>query len=258
MNDRFSISNIFIHKYVPDASDWTSPTPRQVHYLAYQKEGRVMHYLSDGRMMDAAPDTVIFLNAKDDYAAHMIEFGCSYAAQLSIDNPPESFIIDCQDNRMKNLFNIIYNCRNLKLDSNYYRAIGAVYEVFGMISRRRESEYMESSTVGKLYAVKLYIDEHFSDPTLTLDDLAKLSGLTPHHMSVLFKKKFGVPCWQYMIDTRIEAAVRLTQSPGYTVRMIAEQCGFSDVYYFSRLFKRRTGISPGAACRGLPEIQPDN
>ena len=63
-------------------------------------------------------------------------------------------------------------------------------------------------------------------------------------MSILFKKKFGVPCWQYMIDTRIEAAVRLTQSPGYTVKMIAEQCGFRDVYYFSRLFKKQMGVSP--------------
>lgn len=247
MNDRVIINDIFIHKHITEARDWTCQMPRKEHYLAYQKEGRVIHYLSDGQVLDAAPDTVIFLNKKDDYTAHAVEFGHSFVARLMMDNAPDSFVIDCSgDSKMKNLFNVMYNCRNLRLDSNHYRALGIVYEIFGQISRREESDYMQSSTAGKLFAVKLYIEEHYSDPTLTLEKLAVISGLTPHYMSILFKKKFGVSCWQYVIETRIESAAKLLLSPGYTVKMAAEQCGFCDVYYFSRIFKKFMNTSPTA------------
>lgn len=237
MNDHIVISDIYIHKHITDARDWKATAPRQMHYLAFQKSGTVTHTLPDGRIFDATPDSLLFVNSKDPYDAHAVEFGYSYVARLWSENAPESFLIDCHnDSQMKNLFNIIYNCRNLKLDSNYYRALGAVYEVFGMISRRRESEYMESSTVGKLYAVRLNIQEQYSDPSLSLEKLAVIAGMSPHQMGILFKKKFGVPCWQYVIDTRIEAAAKLLLMPGYSVGMVAEQCGFRDAYYFSRLF----------------------
>ena len=245
MNDHIVISDIYIHKHITDARDWKATAPRQMHYLAFQKSGTVTHTLPDGRIFDATPDSLLFINSKDPYDAHAVEFGYSYVARLWSENAPESFLIDCHnDSQMKNLFNIIYNCRNLKLDSNYYRALGAVYEVFGMISRRRESEYTESSTVGKLYAVRLNIQEQYSDPSLSLEKLAVIAGMSPHQMGILFKKKFGVPCWQYVIDTRIEAAAKLLLMPGYSVGMVAEQCGFRDVYYFSRMFKKHMGVSP--------------
>ena len=247
MNDHLTIKDIFIHKYLTESRDWTSQLPRKKHYLAYQKEGTVIHRMNDGRVFNAAPDTVLFLNVKDGYDAHAVEFGYSLVAQLDIQNAPESFIIDCSsDKTMQNLFTTLYCCRNLNLNSNYYRALANVYEIFGLISRRNESEYMQSSTEGKLYAVKLYIEEHYSDPTLTLEKLSAISGLSAHHMSLLFKKKFGVSCWQYVIDTRIEAAVKLIFSPGYTIKMVAEQCGFCDAYYFSRMFKKYMNISPQA------------
>lgn len=245
MNDHIVISDIYIHKHITDARDWKATAPRQMHYLAFQKSGTVTHTLPDGRIFDATPDSLLFVNSKDPYDAHAVEFGYSYVARLWSENAPESFLIDCHnDSQMKNLFNIIYNCRNLKLDSNYYRALGAVYEVFGMISRRRESEYMESSTVGKLYAVRLNIQEQYSDPSLSLEKLAVIAGMSPHQMGILFRKKFGVSCWQYVIDTRIEAAVKLLLMPGYSIGMVAEQCGFRDAYYFSRLFRKHMGVSP--------------
>ena len=60
MNDHLTIKDIFIHKYLTESRDWTSPMPRKKHYLAYQKEGTVIHRMNDGRVFNAAPDTVHF------------------------------------------------------------------------------------------------------------------------------------------------------------------------------------------------------
>ena len=245
MNGNINIKNIYIHKFFSEARDWRGPMPRREHFLAYQKEGCVVHKLDDGRELTAAPDTVLFLNAKDRYLAHAVEFGYSFVARLELENAPDSFLIECSgDNTMSGLFNSMYNCRNLRLTSNYYKALGTIYEIFGQISRYEEREYMQSSTEGRLYAVRLNIQEQYSDPSLNLERLAVIAGMSPHQMGILFKKKFGVSCWQYVIDTRIEAAAKLLLMPGYSVGMVAEQCGFRDTYYFSRLFKKQTGVPP--------------
>ena len=245
MNANINIKNIYIHKYVTEARDWKCPMPRKEHFLAYQKAGCVVHTMNDGREFAAVPDTVIFLNNKDGYNAHAVEFGYSIVAGLELENAPDSFLIDCSgDNTISGLFNAMYGCRNLRLTSNYYKVLGTIYEIFGLISRYEESEYMQSSTEGKLYAVRLGIQEQYSDHSLSLEKLAVIAGMSPHQMGILFKKKFGVPCWQYVIDTRIEAAAKLLLMPGYSVGMVAEQCGFQDVYYFSRMFKKHMGVSP--------------
>ena len=63
-----------------------------------------------------------------------------------------------------------------------------------------------------------------------MNALASISGVSAHQLSGLFRKKFGVSVWQYVIDTRIDAASKLLRSPGFSVGMVAEQCGFRDVF----------------------------
>ena len=236
-----------IHRYEVKFRNWSSASPRRHHYLAYEKEGCVIHTLRDGRKLSAAPDTVLFLNVNDYYDAHATEFGYSVVAELELENAPESFLADfSKDSAMSNLFTTMLNCRNANLASNRYRALGVIYEIFGLIKRREETEYMTSSTEGKLYATRLYIHEHYPDPTLNMEKLSIISGLSIRHLNVLFNKKYGSSCWQYVIDTRIEAASRLLHASGYSIGMVAEQCGFRDMYYFSRLFKKHMGVSPKA------------
>lgn len=241
-----SVRSIFdIHKYQVEYRDWHSIFPRQHHFLAYEKEGCVIHTLKGCRELVASPDTVLFLNKDDYFEAHAEEFGYSIVAELELDNAPESFLVDFSgDNSMSNLFTAMLNCRNDNLASNRYRALGTIYEIFGLISRREEAEYMTSSTEGKLYAMRLYIQEHYSDPTLNMEKLSGISGLSIRHLNVLFNKKYDSSCWQYVIDTRINAASKLLCAPGYSIGMVAEQCDFRDVYYFRRLFKKHMNVSP--------------
>lgn len=240
------INDVFnIYKYYAELSDWHSDSPRKHHYLALQKEGCVVHTLPDGRELVASPGTVLFLNGKDSYDAHVMEWGYSIVACLELESAPESFLMDFSgDSAMINLFTIMLSCRNNVLASNRYIALGTLYEVFGRIKKREEAAYMTQAQEGRLHKVRMFIQEHYGDPELNMDKIAETAGLSARYLNMLFNQKFGVSCWQYAINTRIDAATRLLRMQGYSVGKIAEECGFRDAYYFSRLFKKYMKFSP--------------
>jgi len=77
-----------------------------------------------------------------------------------------------------------------------------------------------------------------------VDTLAKRLHCTSHHFARLFKIFKGCTPQVFIVNTRIEAAKGLMHSSNYTIGRIAEIVGYRDIYYFSRQFKQKTGMSP--------------
>ena len=91
------------------------------------------------------------------------------------------------------------------------------------------------------------IVENFSDPTFSLDDVYKTFALSKDYIRRQFIKEKGISPLQFLNNTRIAFAQKLLLSKNvnnYKIYEIAEMCGFSDQLYFSRVFKKITGISP--------------
>jgi transcriptional regulator GlxA family with amidase domain len=59
-----------------------------------------------------------------------------------------------------------------------------------------------------------------------------------------FKEHFGISPQQYVIDIRIQRAKQLLVEGSLSLSLIAESCGVTNQYHFSRLFKERTGLAP--------------
>jgi len=88
-----------------------------------------------------------------------------------------------------------------------------------------------------------HIEEHLSEP-LTLPRLAKVAHLHPTYFSNLFSRRLGFSPIQYCLHRRIERAKELLWGRDARLDEIAQQVGFRDVYYFSKMFKRHTGMPP--------------
>lgn len=98
-----------------------------------------------------------------------------------------------------------------------------------------------------------YIGEHYAED-ITLDLLAEYVELSRTYVSGLFKKEIGVNLTNYIINYRIERAKELLRDTNLKSYEVAEQVGFVDESYFSRSFKKITGLSPNAYKKGVRKI----
>ncbi|MCC8082529.1 MAG: PocR ligand-binding domain-containing protein [Lachnospiraceae bacterium] len=89
-----------------------------------------------------------------------------------------------------------------------------------------------------------YIAANFSS-SLTLEEVAKHVHLNPSYFSRLFKQSLGASFKEYLTQIRIEEAKRLLDHTEYSILDIAIAVGFDNQSYFTSVFKKKTGLTPG-------------
>ena len=95
------------------------------------------------------------------------------------------------------------------------------------------------------------IIDGFSDPNFSVDEIYREIPLSKDYLRRQFIKERGISPLQFLNQTRINYAQKLLLSKNinnYKIYEIAEMCGFLDQLYFSRVFKKTTGLSPKAYC----------
>lgn len=88
-----------------------------------------------------------------------------------------------------------------------------------------------------------YMQDHYQEP-ITAERLAGIYNCSTSYLARLFKNQLGVGPIEYLIHMRIHKAKQLLIKTDARLGEIANRVGYSDVYYFSRLFKKHTGYSP--------------
>lgn len=88
-----------------------------------------------------------------------------------------------------------------------------------------------------------YMEEHFRNPELRLEDVARHVDRSPAYFSSLLSKKHGTTFRQLLTTIRMKEAQRLLLETKWTVQEIAEKTGFVNVNYFSKVFKEKTGTT---------------
>jgi len=93
-----------------------------------------------------------------------------------------------------------------------------------------------------------YIQTNYSDSILVADLAADL-GLSRNYFCRIFKQQTGLSPQEYLVSYRLERAAALLTEQGLSQKEAAFQVGYPDVYGFSRMFKRKFGVAPGAYVR---------
>ncbi len=89
-----------------------------------------------------------------------------------------------------------------------------------------------------------YIDENYTLPNLSVASISEALSFNPSYLGTVFKNVYQISILQYITQIRMEHATTLLQTHSYLVSEVANLVGFSDVYYFSKRFKKIYGLSP--------------
>lgn len=105
------------------------------------------------------------------------------------------------------------------------------------------SERKENRSDKLVFLAKRYINEHYTEK-LTLSDIADHLRISSGHLSTTFSRYMNLTVSDYIAQVKIDHAKELIDSGQYLIYEIANQLGFDNAYYFSKVFKKVTGMSP--------------
>jgi len=88
-----------------------------------------------------------------------------------------------------------------------------------------------------------YVENHYGE-RLTIETMASVSGFSQSHFMKFFKNTMGVSFIEYLNDYRLTMAARLLLASSDAIVAISAECGFENLSYFNRMFRRKYGVTP--------------
>ena len=226
--------------YRPNIRRWRAEGRRE-HIIGVQLSGSATHDFGYKKFV-LSGHCILFFNRRDDYDVDVQEAGDSFTVHFSTyeDVDAESFCIPLAN--VSDALSILGRIESAKNEGDGLTLLSLMYRLCAEFDRIRKKTY--SPRDARMLAAKAHLDAHFADPDCLAAAVAA-SGLSARRFGDLFRAAFDTTPNRYIVGRRVDRAESLLEAGGLTVAETAELCGFSDVYYFSKVFKRETGVTPG-------------
>ena len=147
------------------------------------------------------------------------------------------------DNRMMVLFNLLFRVleRNYTIGNFIY-----ISQVLSLIlSEIYFREKVDESSVQDRHVTMVirYMYQHLRE-NLTLEEISEEVRLSKSYLNAVFKAQTGKSPVEFFIHLKMQEACKLLKSTDYYIYEVSSELGYTDQYYFSRIFKKVVGVSP--------------
>ncbi len=116
--------------------------------------------------------------------------------------------------------------------------------IFLIINRYlKEGNDIGSEMLDEVERATHYFHEHYNE-TIVIEDYTKERGMTANWFTQNFKKITKFTPMQYILSLRMVNAMNMIDSTNYNITQVANAVGYDNSMYFSRIFKKHTGMSP--------------
>lgn len=163
-----------------------------------------------------------------------------FQTDIPISNKPIQFK-PVYSAKIQGLFKKAFTIWTSKKDGYKYKCISILYEI---ISELQNDNYIPEKKYNLIKPAIQFIENNFTDPNISYSDLSEMCGISYSYFKRLFIGKFGFSPQKYITQLRINYAYNLLSSGLYNVTQTAELVGIPDPFYFSKVFKDYTGVSP--------------
>lgn len=215
------------------------------HEMIFHSAGNSI-FTIDEKSYTATPGSILFI-PQNDYKRYFAEFkqpesfiDIFFFSNIPFNDTPVLF--DTSTNpQIENYFRQILFVWTQKDDGFRSKCISLIWQILYELQRK---DYIPDSRYKKLEPAIIYLEKNFKDPHISVEGLAEMCGISYCYFQRLFSKKYGMPPIKHMVSLKINYSCDLLNKTNYSISKIAELSGFSDVYFFSRQFKKYIGVSP--------------
>ncbi len=248
---RINIAKILLaHDYVIIPNELKAyKTGRNFSGLIYVKKGQAEYCFNNGEKITVTEGDVFFLssssayyiNGSDNFFHYTVNFILGDASTQTFFDNNITVIHPSHPTTYIDLFSSLCLLWREQPLAFQLKASAILYELFYHFI----SDYLSSTdnNTTNLANVKTYILQHLNE-NITLKQLATAYNMSVSHFRHLFMKMYGETPISFRNKILISKAKEYIISGYFTIGEVAMHCGFQDANYFSRLFKRHTGVSP--------------
>ncbi|GAA3407750.1 response regulator [Paenibacillus hodogayensis] len=126
---------------------------------------------------------------------------------------------------------------------NFESLCSFLYDIFLYVKQLNSQSIQEGDILSYFTQMVKYIDHHYQNK-LYLKDLSVQFFINQVYCCQLFKKHLGKTFSEYVTELRIKKACELLKYTDLSIEEVATKVGYVDYYYFNKVFKKQSGITP--------------
>ncbi|MGR3809969.1 helix-turn-helix domain-containing protein [Jiulongibacter sp. NS-SX5] len=137
--------------------------------------------------------------------------------------------------------------KRLSLLGELYQLIGEYINILHDLDRRKgKVKNINNHDMNTINKIEQYLKDHVRKVSPSLDDIAKEFGISRTKVCNLFKYAYGTGINSYYNVLKLEEAKKMLTSNAYSINEVSDKLAFTNQSYFSRWFKKHTGINPSS------------
>ncbi len=237
------ITNVFDGEFKPGTIQ-KKPIGRHCDCFAFYLYGKT-EYKFDGYSFTAYPQKFIYLAKDSRYEMHILEkskFICVDFDFCKLSSPQKSAAFKCNASDMKNQFQKTLHLWNNKGLCYLPQIFSYAYNIYTEAVKSENKFYSQSSLL--VSDITAYILSNYTSPDFTVEDISKQFKISSVHLRRLFNQTLCTSPIKYINNLKLDKAKNMLKISNYSIAETAQSSGFADPYYFSRFFKKETGMTP--------------
>ena len=202
-------------------------------------------YNFDGYSFVANPKKIFYLAKDSIYSIKIHEktkFICINFDFTSSEKPRTSCVFKNVMPAIGSEFKKLFYSWNQKGSWHSPQAFGILYNIYSEAIKSENKEYSKQNAL--FSKATSFIFEHYTESELSVQDIANHLNISEVHLRRIFKQSANTSPLKYIRYLRLEKARNMLNSSNLPIAEISNSVGFDDQFYFSKLFKKETGLSP--------------
>lgn len=217
---------------------------RQYNSFMYMESGRYLLTFADGELQIEAGDLIFFPKG----SVHSSELISEDADCIQVEFEITGYELPCPKHPIRlqkiekapELLGNIVSLYTKNDPAAFIEAIACLYQLFAAALHQLVHIPTKSA---RIYPAVQYIEQHLSEP-IDIGKLAQLCTISLSQLRRLFKQEYHLTPVAYRNNLRMDKAKFMLYYGYATISEIAQELGFDNVYAFSNMFKKHTGLSP--------------